>query len=373
MAVPAGGVLGSLTAVSAASSTDAWAVGATDPGPNGFGQHPLAFHWNGAGWVQVPVPVIDSRYWPGIAASETISAVSDLSPTDAWAAGNEEVEQSGMQHPIVWHWNGHVWAPVSTRGFTGLWTSVMAIVAQSPRDVWVGGFIPVGCELAFHWNGRRWANVNVDPTAPRPLPCDGDSIVALSAAGPRDLLAVGGSVWGTWALRWNGTTWGQTPVPTLPNARPFQVQLWGVDAVNSHDAWSVGGGSECGTFVGCTYPPPIVEHWDGHQWTPVATDGLGPSILHSVSMAFATDGWAVGTAYPTHALSAPLIVHWRRGRWSLVDVGASALHDTLAAVADVSPRLAWAVGYQSPIPRQPFRDQRTLILEWDGRSWHSSG
>src|SRR5689334_725918 len=63
---------GSLASVSAGSATDAWAVGQMRS------RKPLALHWNGARWAQVPTPA------PG-AFGSFLSGVADVSPADAWA------------------------------------------------------------------------------------------------------------------------------------------------------------------------------------------------------------------------------------------------------------------------------------------------
>jgi hypothetical protein len=62
-------VNGSLSAISALTPTDAWAVGQT------ASQRPLIAHWNGKSWKQVPSPDL-----PGYG----LSGVAAISATDAW-------------------------------------------------------------------------------------------------------------------------------------------------------------------------------------------------------------------------------------------------------------------------------------------------
>jgi hypothetical protein len=72
-----------LEAVSASSKTDAWAVGT------------IAAHWNGTNWSRVTLPK---------PAGTFLTAVTDISPTNAWAAGFYTAS-SGNQHPVIEHWN----------------------------------------------------------------------------------------------------------------------------------------------------------------------------------------------------------------------------------------------------------------------------
>jgi hypothetical protein len=68
-------------AVSARTSNDAWAVG-TYQGPNRHdGKVMLAERWNGSTWSQVPTPNVSFF-------DEKLLAVSAASATDAWAVGS---------------------------------------------------------------------------------------------------------------------------------------------------------------------------------------------------------------------------------------------------------------------------------------------
>src|SRR5580692_1781277 len=110
-------VNGSLSAVSASSSRDAWAVG-TQTGataPN------LSEHWNGTTWTRVPVPTLRGQFFG-------LGSIADISPADAWATGRSyDLAQ-------ILHWNGKAWSrvPIPSLGSSGLG----AIGAASASDIW---------------------------------------------------------------------------------------------------------------------------------------------------------------------------------------------------------------------------------------------
>jgi hypothetical protein len=79
-----------LTAVTATSASDAWAVGYTRTGFK-----TLIVHWNGARWTQVPSPT------PG--SSSQLFGVDATSTRNAWAVGSDGTAT------ILQHWNGTTW------------------------------------------------------------------------------------------------------------------------------------------------------------------------------------------------------------------------------------------------------------------------
>jgi len=85
---------GSLAAVSAGSAADAWAVGQTRT------QRPLALHWKGTSWTQVPTPA------PGGFGS-FLSGVTEISPANVWAVGSANGSTGSAS--LVLHWNGTTW------------------------------------------------------------------------------------------------------------------------------------------------------------------------------------------------------------------------------------------------------------------------
>src|SRR5215831_9456492 len=59
---------------------------------------------------------------------------------------------------------------------------------------------------------------------------------------------------------WDGVQWTIIPAPTPP----VFSQLLGVSAAATDDVWAVGANVPESGFVP---PQPLIEHWDGAQWT----------------------------------------------------------------------------------------------------------
>lgn len=175
-----------LYGVSARSARDAWAVGTyfdqvTDHQPT------LIEHWNGHAWTQVPSP--------SAAFENQLSAVSADSATDAWAVGYA----NGLpDQALTEHWNGTAWhvMPSLDPGQDGKnrpSAVLSGVSALSPRDVWAAGWYPLkgggARTLLAHWNGRSWQQVAT------PLTRRFWSVLnGLSVPAPGDIWAAGGAM-----------------------------------------------------------------------------------------------------------------------------------------------------------------------------------
>jgi hypothetical protein len=77
-----------------------------------------------------------------------------LSHTDGWAVGR----RGSPFKPVVLHWNGSRWTPISTRACCELF----AVAARDPQDVWAVGYTGHGDGYQArvdHWDGRRWQTI----------------------------------------------------------------------------------------------------------------------------------------------------------------------------------------------------------------------
>jgi hypothetical protein len=147
-----------LEAVSAISPTDVWAVGsyATTTGV----YDTLILHWNGSAWSQLPSP---SPAGTGKYAFSSLSAVTALSSSDAWAVGQygHDVGQGVDAKTLVLHWNGTAWTQVASPS-VGVHSGLLGVTALSGTNAWaVGGVYPnnhalVDKTLVLHWNGSTW-------------------------------------------------------------------------------------------------------------------------------------------------------------------------------------------------------------------------
>jgi hypothetical protein len=293
-----------LTGVSAVSGSDAWAVG--DYGT--FGLATMALHWNGQRWTQVTTPN------PGYpSASNTLTAVSAVSAADAWAVGSYGNADFSEQ-TMVLNWDGTAWklipspSPGGTGG-TGHGTELLGVSAASVSSAWA-----VGCydftaasgtarkTLALHWNGTAWAQV------PTPTPGVRGCLTSVSAMSPDTAWAVGwsqASLSGpeqTLVLHWNGTRWTRVASPSAGTAGS---QLDAVSAISATDAWAVGHAA-----VSSQADSTLILRWNGCRWARVASPNQGSSALDGVSTISSSDALAVGTSG-----TGTLALHWNGSRW----------------------------------------------------------
>jgi hypothetical protein len=131
--VPAG-LTNGLEAVSADSSTDAWAVSLL----GGY-----ALHWTGGRWWV-------ARKWPEHALATEMTGVTAFSPTDVWVFGG-----SGANPGVgTWHLHGSTWTRVG--GFGG---NIAFASALSPANMWAIGGIEVGEDSIMHYLGGHWRHI----------------------------------------------------------------------------------------------------------------------------------------------------------------------------------------------------------------------
>src|SRR6266700_3509778 len=154
-------------------------------------------------------------------------------------------------------------------------------------------------------------------------------------------------------------------VVSSPNPALIDNVLAAVTALSPTDVWAVGF-DDRGT---------LTEHWDGSAWTVVASPNASPRMnnLFGVAAVSTSDVWAVGDAFDSSSVTYhTLIEHWDGSTWSVIpspSVGKAQIEDNiLSAVTATSAQDVWAAGMKvvegSKVPRQ------TLILHWDGKSWH---
>jgi hypothetical protein len=97
--------VGWVSAIEAVAANDVWAMGQA-PG-NGSAYQPLAMHWDGDHWGVVPTPAID-------ADMTQLTSVSAASSTDIWAVGWTR-DGVGPFAPLILHWDGTAWSAVAAQ------------------------------------------------------------------------------------------------------------------------------------------------------------------------------------------------------------------------------------------------------------------
>jgi hypothetical protein len=239
-----------LSAVSASSSADAWAVGSTCTISTGSCV-PLLLHWNGKAWARAASPA------PG--GSESLEAVATISPGDAWAVGR--ACDPVCYQPLVMHWNGTKWSTSAVPSVGSGSSGLSGVAATSASDVWAVGRADDDAKtVILHWNGMKWSR----PPSPDPGP--ENVLNGVTVTSPGNAWAVGGwcttaacAVSHTLIAHWNGAAWSQVK---SPSPGPGSA-LADVAATSSSNAWAVGAnctdlGSQC---------EPIMLHWNGKAWS----------------------------------------------------------------------------------------------------------
>lgn len=183
--------------------------------------------------------------------------------------------------------------------------------------------------------------------------------------------------------------------PLIPN-------LTSIAAIAPDNIWAVGNESSRGSIY--DYPSvPLIEHWDGTQWSIVPeadTTALYQSLvqrltgvpsskiteataLNSISAVSANDIWAIGSISangPSSSVSHTLIEHWDGQQWQLIagpNVKPAVGTMSLNSIAAVAANDVWAVGFINPpvssssgSTSQPTNVLPQPVVEhWNGSGW----
>src|SRR5258708_983260 len=311
-------------------------------------------------WSVVASPSYRQSYFSSVAA---------ISASDIWAVGNYLTNNSGPSGTLIEHWNGSTWSITPGPAIAG--SSLNGVAALASNDVWAVGAnynttIRRYQTLTEHWNGSSWSVVS----SPNPSNLSGqvslNSIVAISA---NDIWAAGDSQIGngnyqTLIEHWDGTQWSIIASPNVGSSS-FSNYLYGIAAVSSNNVYAVG---MYMTNPGYTRQT-LIEHWNGTQWSVITSPNVGtiPSGLEGVSVVSANNIWAVGFYGPQSA-NQPLVEHWDGSQWNVVsspNVGSGT--NALLAIKAISATNILAVGY-STISSSSNVTQ-TLIEHWNGTQW----
>lgn len=145
----------SLTAVTATSRGNAWAVGKTDLASN-CGGGLLVVHWNGTAWTEVHT---------GSTVQGDLNGVTEAPGGTVWASGDYYDQNSGDFRPLILARNGTTWSQATIPGLARSAAFLQGISADSASDAWsVGYYCPAGCNgersvlrvVVVHWNGTQW-------------------------------------------------------------------------------------------------------------------------------------------------------------------------------------------------------------------------
>ena len=345
-----------LNGVSANSTSDAWAVGSECCGATRhIGVGTLTEHWNGSAWRLVSSP-------DTVLNDDVLTAVADISPTNAWAVGEVHQTSFKTRHPLIVHWNGSAWATVTPPSSVPI-GELLAVSASSATNVWAVGDDQHGHGVILHFDGVSWTSVA------SPQIAAGETLQGVKAFSPTDVWAVGGrfsgcvnSIGQTLIVQWNGAGWSVVP---SPNPDPNGDMLAAVGGFSPTNVWAVGCQGQSETSTG--RPPgtrTLTERWNGTAWTAVASPSVGDEdSLNGVAAPTATIAATVGSDNNTSGsipIAQTLAETWTGTSWSVAptpNVGTS--DNILNGVAAIPGQVAvWAVGFHLT-PGGPYQ---TVIL-----------
>lgn len=266
--------------LSAASPSSAWASG--DCGLLG---------WNGRSWrlASFPMPPASLQPAPG--------DVADVSADDAWLLGSTYDVSQNVLGSFVDHWNGHRWQRVTLPAALHLasGTTLTAIGAQGPRDVWIAGTAPAGSPsslrtkvVLLHWNGRSWRRLA--------QPASGlgyyNSVQSVRVVSATSAWVVGWDKLGPnesnrrlpLALHWNGRRWTTTRMPAgrgeLENVTRADGQILASGDTYSPDQTS--------------YALDLLR-WTGRAWVHEAVPASGPGTMDGIAGIPGGGVWVTGS------------------------------------------------------------------------------
>jgi hypothetical protein len=270
-----------LTAVTATSTKNAWAVGNYY---NGSAYESLIEHWNGSNWTQ-QLSVNPST------TSNYLQAVKATSASNAWAVGY--YYNGTANRTLIEHWNGSSWKRVSSPN-AGTTDELTAVAATSTTDAWAIGYDYNGTgfsTLTEHWNGSTWKRVS----SPNPGGTHESNILfGVTATATNNAWAVGydynGVNYQSVILHWNGSKWKHV---TSPNPSTLLNILLAVKATSASNAWAVG------YYYDGSHEETFITHYNGHSWTKVGSPTLGStySELTAIGASSASSIWSVGEYY----------------------------------------------------------------------------
>ncbi len=321
-------------------------------------------HNNGA----TPTPMVSSAAnnahvalpKPWCAAPDALSTT--FSGTSIASLATNDVWSVGSQ---IMHWNGSSWktsfTPASPQD------ALRSIVELARDDVWVVGEQQTDSmpshALAVHWDGTQWQSA----TLPDAAQGGKNSLVSVSGSAANDIWAVGFAVPLQGSIvplleHWNGTQWSIVHLNASTS-----MELTSVKALTARDAWAVG--YTYGVRAGKQFVQPLTENWDGSKWSSVINPDLSAASggnLYSISGDATNDLWAVGNQNNGSAL---LTEHWNGRAWSIVASPAVPPGNSnwLASVVVNSPDSVWAVGRVT----SSQGGYQSFIEHWNGLQWQA--
>jgi hypothetical protein len=292
-------------------------------------QYALAEHWTGHRWSLMTVPNPSDTY---------MSGVSCTSATTCWAVTNPDNGIVKLQ--------GNKWKGVSSPGVEGIMYGISCTTPPEACSAVGTEYVPMG-----EWGGvaESWQKPgawDVSGSFPPSTTSPDISIAGVSCTSGSDCMAVGSQ---EYVASYSGgsVTWGEEPIVESwdgSNWTGLTAQSEGTDSGLS--AVSCDSPSEC-MAVGYSGTGAFVENWNGTDWS-IATNPSS-SALNGVS--------CVSSAFCA-AVGAGELGTWNGTSWSLAGSKTSA--GTFNGVSCTSTSNCMAVGASNGATR---------TAHWNGKKW----
>lgn len=324
---------------------DVWVVGERVVGDYPFWEyHNYAARFDGASWVNVPVPSLDAA-----GDHNELSGVVAFSPDEAYAGGS--TKWMGSNQAQIFRWDGSEWTlealnVINAVGYVG----GMGRAGEVP---WAVGsrtseFDPPatsGVALALRRDGGQWIPEPVEPLAAfgRSI----NTLAAIDGVAHDDAWAVGHArqvftpgpsfAFSRYIVRWDGDAW------TLDRTLPFleRSQFEDVEMAASDKGWAVGYKALPGTNQ------PMIAEWDGSAWTETALDplpGVG-GILRGIAVVSPDEAYALGVLTDAADQAQLLIYRYDGASWSRMDPAPTAgVGNQFMAATSTPDGTIWGAG-----------------------------
>ena len=264
-----------LRRVSCASATFCVAVGYTEEKP-GYpaGQRALLETWDGAAWHMAPRPAtaLPSSVLNDVACTSSSYCVAVGTQEKVVTSG-----LGFRQYVLVDAWNGTRWIVQRMPRAARYGEELLGVSCASRACMAVGSYnanhvpgVGDGQPLAEHWDGRRWT---VDHLSDRNLYFP--ELKSVSCVSRSFCLAVGqyetsqnATAAGPYAARWNGKRWTEAR-----GGLPKYAPLYGVSCVTTSFCLAAGQyNSQLWPKEGSSAT--LIEAWNGSQWGRSATPAV---------------------------------------------------------------------------------------------------
>lgn len=314
------------------------------------------------------------------AAGNTLNAIGGTSPADMWTVGYQNSNNLNESLTLIEHFDGAAWraVPSPNPGANGCRQSnfgnvLNGVTALSTQDAWAVGFTftcrnPELQALILHWDGTSWKAV----PSPKTLADGNAALNGITAIAPDNIYAAGYQPGPKGVVlplveHFDGTQW--TIVQGLPTGSATGNVLSSITSTGPNDVWAIGDSVDEPTVSIQT----MTLHFDGAQWSLVPSPNVLPkeflndNVLLAVSAVSSSDVTAVGAfGAPGFFSASTMVLHWDGSQWSIVDSPSPSGFTELFAVAALAPDNVYAAGFFA----DPQSGQNMAMLQhFDGSQW----